>query len=96
MTNKIAIVTGGSRGLGKNTALRLASKGVDVILTFHSKRTEADSVVAAIEALGGKATALQLDVTQSKSFPQFANDLKIILQAKWQRDSFDFLVNIIN
>jgi len=93
MTQKIAIVTGGSRGLGKNTALRLASKGVDVIITYHSQREEAEKVVAEIEAVGAKAVALQLDVSQSKTFVAFAANVKAILQSKWQRDSFDYLVN---
>ena len=93
MTHKIALVTGGSRGLGKNTALRLASKGVDVIITYHSKLEEADKVVAEIEAVGAKAVALQLDVSQSKTFVEFAVNVKAILQSKWQRDSFDYLVN---
>ena len=93
MNHKIAIVTGGSRGLGKNTALRLASKGVDVIITYHSKREEADKVVAEIEAVGAKGVALQLDVSQSKTFVEFAVNVKAILQSKWQRDSFDYLVN---
>ena len=93
MTHKIALVTGGSRGLGKNTALRLASKGVDVIITYHSKREEADKVVAEIEAVGAKGVALQLDVSQSKTFVEFAVNVKAILQSKWQRDSFDYLVN---
>jgi NAD(P)-dependent dehydrogenase (short-subunit alcohol dehydrogenase family) len=93
MTYKIALVTGGSRGLGKNTALRLASKGVDVIITYHSKREEADKVVAEIEAVGAKGVALQLDVSQSKTFVEFAINVKAILQSKWQRDSFDYLVN---
>ena len=95
MTNKIAIVTGGSRGLGKNAALKLASKGVSVILTYRSQRKEADDVVAEIEALGtgAKAAALQLDVAESKSFAQFAADVKTILQSKWQRENFDYLVN---
>ena len=93
MTNKIAIVTGGSRGLGKNAALRLASKGVSLIITYHSQRKEAESVVAQIEATGVKAAVLQLDVAHSTSFAQFATDVKILLQSKWQRDSFDYLVN---
>lgn len=93
MTQKIAIVTGSSRGLGKNTALRLASKGVDVIITYHSQAAEAEKVVAEIEAAGVKAAALQLDVSQSKTFAQFAADVKALLQSKWQRDSFDYLVN---
>ncbi len=60
-TTKIALVTGSSRGLGKNTALALAKKGVDVIVTYRSNEAEAQNVVAEIEALGGKAIALQLD-----------------------------------
>lgn len=93
MANKIAIITGASRGLGKNTALHLANKGVDVIFTYRSQREEADKVVAEIEATGAKATALQLDVADSKSFTNFVNDVKIILQTKWQRENFDYLVN---
>lgn len=93
MTHKIAIVTGGSRGLGKSAALRLAAKGVHVIITYHSQLAEAHKVVAEIEATGAKAAALQLDVAQSKTFTQFATDVKAILQSKWQRENFDYLVN---
>ena len=93
MTQKIALVTGGSRGLGKNTALRLASRGVDVIITYHSQHEEADRVVGEIEAMGTKAVALQLDVGQSNTLVKFAADVKAILQSKWQRNSFDYLVN---
>ncbi|GGY62321.1 short-chain dehydrogenase [Cellvibrio zantedeschiae] len=93
MNHKIAIVTGASRGLGRNAALRLASRGVDIIITYHSKRDEAEKVVAEIEAAGAKAAALQLDVSQSKSFTQFAVGVKAILQSKWQRNNFDYLVN---
>ncbi|TDK67591.1 SDR family oxidoreductase [Sapientia aquatica] len=93
MTNKIAIITGGSRGLGKSAALKLAQQGVDVVVTYHSKEAEAASVVAEIEALGGKAAALQLDVGVSSSFDHFAQRLRAVLAQKWQRSSFDFLVN---
>ena len=89
----IAIVTGGSRGLGKNTAIKMAQKGIDVILTYHSKKDEADKVVAEIEKLGRKAAALQLDVGDSKSFKKFAEDVRGALQSKWNTDKFDFLVN---
>ena len=67
-TGKIALVTGSSRGLGKNTALALAKKGIDVIVTYHSKKEEAFAVVAEIETSGAKAVALQLDVSDTKSF----------------------------
>ena len=93
MTNKIAIITGGSRGLGKSAALKLAQQGVAVILTYHSKEAEAHAVVAQIEALGGSAAALQLDVGQSQSFDAFADKVKQTLTRKWQRTSVDFLVN---
>lgn len=93
MSNKIAIVTGASRGLGKNAVEKLADQGVDVILTYHSQREEADSIVRAVQAKGGKAAALQLDVGDSKSFTAFAAQVKTLLEDIWQRESFDFLVN---
>ena len=65
-------MTGGSRGLGKNTALHLARKGVDVILTYHSRKAEAEAVVAEIERLGARALALQLDMADCRSFADFA------------------------
>lgn len=93
MTNKIAIVSGGSRGLGKNTALKLARQGVDVILTYRSQAAEAAAVVTEIQQLGAQAAAVQLDVADSKSFPAFAAQVKALLNTKWQRNSFDFLIN---
>jgi NAD(P)-dependent dehydrogenase (short-subunit alcohol dehydrogenase family) len=93
MSTKIAIVTGGSRGLGENTALALAKKGVDVIITYHSKKVEADAIVAEIEKVGQKALALQLDVANSQSFADFATQIKTALKQKWNSEHFDFLVN---
>ncbi|WP_174874611.1 SDR family NAD(P)-dependent oxidoreductase [Vogesella oryzae] len=90
---KIAIITGASRGLGRNTALKLAARHTDIILTYHSNRAAADEVVAAIAALGGKAVALQLDVGQLASHAGFADAVRSALRTHWQRDSFDFLVN---
>ena len=68
MSNKIALITGGSRGLGKNTALHLAKQGVGIVLTYRSKEDEAKAVVAEIEAAGGKAATLQLDTSVASSF----------------------------
>lgn len=90
---KIAIITGGSRGLGRNTALHLARRGVDTILTYRSNRAEAESAVAEIEALGGKAVALRLDAGDVASFAIFAAEIGRALQQNWGRDRFDFLVN---
>ncbi len=91
--NKIALVTGGSRGLGKNTVLALAKQGVDVIFTYHSQQQEADSVVAEAIALGVQAASLQLDVGQAASFAGFAERLQQLLGEQWQRERVDFLVN---
>jgi NAD(P)-dependent dehydrogenase (short-subunit alcohol dehydrogenase family) len=96
MTNnhrKIAIVTGASRGLGKSTALHLAKKGVDVIVTYHTNAEEAIKVVAEIAAIGTKAVALQLDSSNSKTFDSFVEQIKLSLQDQWQTVQFDFLVN---
>ena len=92
-TTPIALVTGASRGLGRSTALHLAARGVDVILTYHSNATEAQAVVGQIEALGRRAVALQLDVGHSQSFAAFADALKTALAQGWQRERFDYLVN---
>ena len=92
-STKIALVTGGSRGLGRNTALHLACQGVAVILTYRSQRADAESTVAQIAALGGHAVALPLDVAQSSSFAAFAGELKTTIARLWQRQTFDYLVN---
>lgn len=89
----IAIITGGSRGLGKSMALRLAERGHDVIVTFNSKRDEAESVVSEIQKQGRKAASLQLDVSHSKSFPDFGAAVQQVLTERWDRKDFDFLVN---
>jgi NAD(P)-dependent dehydrogenase (short-subunit alcohol dehydrogenase family) len=92
MTRKTALITGASRGLGRNAALKLAARGVDVILTYRRRRAEADAVVAEIQRLGGQAAALPLDAGDSRSFPAFVQAVKQQLAA-WQRERFDFLVN---
>jgi NAD(P)-dependent dehydrogenase (short-subunit alcohol dehydrogenase family) len=90
---KIALVTGASRGLGKNTALTLARKGVDVIVTYHNSEEDAQNVVSAIADLGAQAVAVQLDTSNTKTFDGFAEQVKQSLQEKWQTEHFDFLVN---
>lgn len=93
MSEKIALITGGSRGLGLNAALKLAEKGVDVILTYHSQQQQAQAAVQQIEALGARGLALQLDVADSSRFDDFAAAVKEQLALIWQRDSFDYLLN---
>lgn len=92
-SSKIALVTGASRGLGRNTAIALARDGVDVIGTYHSNKKEADETVAAIKALGRKAVMFQLDTGTVASFPAFVSEVQTALKSVWSRDSFDFLVN---
>ncbi|MGD1858080.1 MAG: SDR family NAD(P)-dependent oxidoreductase [Leptolyngbyaceae cyanobacterium] len=92
-TQKIALVTGSSRGLGKNTALTLAQKGVDVIVTYHSAQAEANEVVSEIKAMGRKAVALQLDSSDTQTFNGFVGQINRVLQDIWQTQQFDFLIN---
>lgn len=91
--SKIALVTGSSRGLGRNTALSIARQGGDVIVTYHSRADDAERVVAEIQALGRKAVALQLDTGTTSGFPAFIDRLRSALDSTWQRQSFDHLVN---
>ncbi len=90
---KIALITGASRGLGRNTALALARQGVDVIFTWHSKKDEAEAVAAEIAALGRKTAHFQLDTGKVAGFAAFAQALKVELGKTWDRENFDFLVN---
>ena len=89
----IALITGASRGLGRDMALKLAAQGTDVILTYRSRQQEAAGVVAAIEAAGRRAVALQLDVGDSTGFDAFVTQVAVALHAHWQREQFDYLVN---
>ncbi|MGX8008080.1 SDR family NAD(P)-dependent oxidoreductase [Mesorhizobium sp. ORM8.1] len=92
-TQPIALITGGSRGLGRNTALNLARRGVDVIVTYRSRADEAEAAIAEIEAAGGRAAAHELDASAVASFPAFVEALKKTLRDTFQRDRFDYLVN---
>lgn len=91
--NKIALVTGGSRGLGKNMALRLADYGSDVVITYHSQKEAANAVVSEIEAKNKKSAALQYDSSDSKSLDSFIAQVAQTLQNKWNTSKFDFLIN---
>lgn len=93
MTQKIAIITGASRGLGKNTALHLAAQGVAIIGTYHSNTAEADALIKEIESKGGRAAMLKLDVGNSGSFGSFVTALKDVLHTKFNAEHFDYLVN---
>ncbi len=94
MTNKkIALVTGGSRGLGKNMAIGLAKKGIDVVITYHTNTTEAANTVKEIESLGQTAVAFQLDTSSVKSFDDFFKKLNQHLIEKNGKPNFDFLIN---
>lgn len=90
---KIALVTGGSRGLGHSMALHLADRGIDVILTYRNRKDEADDTVSRIESKGRKAHAIQLDVADFVSFDSFADSIGALLQDKWERENFDILIN---
>mgnify|MGYP000076635909 FL=1 len=90
---RIALITGGSRGLGRNAALHLARAGIDSVLTYRSNKDEAEAAKAEIEAEGRKAAILQLDTGDVSAFPGFVAALKRVLGDTWGRDTLDILVN---
>ncbi|HEU0307016.1 MAG TPA: SDR family oxidoreductase [Lysobacter sp.] len=92
MTSKIAVITGASRGLGRNAALALAAQGVELILTYKSNAGEAQAVSAKAQQAGVRAAALALDVARAADFPAFAARVREQLQG-WGRERFDYLVN---
>jgi NAD(P)-dependent dehydrogenase (short-subunit alcohol dehydrogenase family) len=92
MTNKIAIITGGSRGLGRNTAINLARRGVDVLFTFRSNDKEAESLIREVETLGRKAAGFRLDTGDIRAFDAFVTEVSRTLRSLG-RDRFDYLVN---
>jgi len=91
--NKIALITGGSRGLGRSMALYLAERGVDIVFTYRAAAPEANQVVERIRGFGRKAVALPLDVTDSASFGRFAETVAGELERTFGAKRFDFLVN---
>jgi NAD(P)-dependent dehydrogenase (short-subunit alcohol dehydrogenase family) len=92
MTDKTAIITGGSRGIGRNTAINLARRGADIIFTWHSNQKEAESLIGEIEAMGRKAAAFRLDTGDLRSFDGFVAEARKMLQ-NWRKERFDYLVN---
>ncbi len=90
---KINIITGGSRGLGRSMALHLADRGQDSIITYHTKKAEAEEVVKEISAKGCKALAVQLDVSKAATFDGFVTQVKQALTSTWHCETFDHLVN---
>jgi len=93
LKNKIALVTGGSRGLGKNTAFRLAQNGADVVITYRKEKDAADRVVSEISGMGNKAAALQLDMGNINTLDTFVDQVSQVISGQWNRDSFDILIN---
>ncbi|MGJ7489794.1 SDR family NAD(P)-dependent oxidoreductase [Variovorax sp. ZT4R33] len=93
MTNQIALITGASRGLGRNMALHLAKSGVHIIGTYRSGAAEAAALEREIVDQGGRASMLALDVTDTSSFKSFANKVENVLKVDFGRERFDFLVN---
>lgn len=91
--SKIALVTGGSRGLGRDMAVSLAKKGLDVVLTYNSNSEEADGVVSQIKDLGQKAAAFQLDVRDTASYDSFIELLTSSLKSNFNTGKIDFLIN---
>jgi NAD(P)-dependent dehydrogenase (short-subunit alcohol dehydrogenase family) len=89
----IALVTGASRGLGRNMAEQIAAQGTDVILTYRSQRAEAEAVAASLEAKGRRAAALPLDAGDVRTFDAFAAQVRDTLAKRFDRDRFEFLVN---
>jgi NAD(P)-dependent dehydrogenase (short-subunit alcohol dehydrogenase family) len=92
VSRKIAVVTGGSRGIGRNTVVNLANRGVDIIFTFNTHREDAEAVLAEVSAIGAQAVALQLDAGNIGAFGAFVKDVENALSALGQ-SRFDFLVN---
>jgi NAD(P)-dependent dehydrogenase (short-subunit alcohol dehydrogenase family) len=89
----ISLITGASRGLGRNTALHIAREGGDVVITYQQRADDADALVAEVQALGRKAVALQLDVGTVGGFADFTTRFRGALRATWGRETFDHLVN---
>lgn len=93
MSSKTALITGGSRGLGREMALNLAQNGIDIIITYVANQTKAQEVVEQVEALGQKAVAFAFDANDPMSSPALMAQVTAYLQAENGSDKFDFLIN---
>ena len=91
--DQVALITGGSRGLGRSAALHLASRGIDTVITYRTNKAEAEAVAEEVRVLGGQSVAIALDVSDTANFPAFRESLQQVLLTHWQRDSFDHLIN---
>jgi NAD(P)-dependent dehydrogenase (short-subunit alcohol dehydrogenase family) len=91
-TDKTAIITGASRGLGRNTAINLARRGVDLLFTYHSNGAEAETLIKEAKRMGRKAAAFQLDTGNVALFDRFVDEVRTTLMS-WGRERFDYLVN---
>lgn len=91
--SKIALVTGGSRSIGRNIALSLALKGHDVVITYNNNSDMANQVVQEIEMMGQKGAAIHLDTSKAEHIPHFVDEFKRILKQKWNTQNFDFQIN---
>ncbi|MDN4618416.1 SDR family oxidoreductase [Paenibacillus sp. PsM32] len=92
-THKIALITGGSRGIGRSEAIALSKKGIHSVITYKSDKASAELVVQEIEQLGGKAVSMQLDVSEISSFELFVSDLSKVLKQTWGQTQLDILIN---
>ena len=93
MKDRVEIITGGSRGLGRNTAVNLAGRGVNLIFTYRSNQKEADSLIREVEAMERKAVGFRLDTGDIHAFDGFVADVRKTLQG-WGRDRLDYLVTV--
>ena len=93
LRGQVALITGASRGLGRNAALHLAAQGIDIIGTYHSKADQIKNTIREIEESGGRAAMLRLDISDTSTFPTFASEVTQTLKAVFGGAYFDYLIN---